>query len=246
MKHAFSLLEMIFAIVIFGVLVGILIKPSLEISRFYANFDEKSRILTQINQALILSEKILQNCLEFTLLNDGFECLLKDSQNLILQRENSLFIGFSGILLKNANGEIYAPKSNLIYDFTYLDNKKNPKNAKGGVLVNQNDLHGTNSDFLSIYALEDGTKHDIKPLDEDSLSGFNEDGFYALIDGKSTIKMQKNELIYSYNPANSTQIYDGILVQDAMKFSINESLDDYELEICALKNELCLKRWIKK
>lgn len=249
LKRAFSLMELILVLVILGVCVVIFAKPLLNIAHFYATSESKGRNLGQINAAFIQIEKILQNCLEFNALNSGFECLSKDSNNLVLQRANSLFIGTSGVLLKDENGSFYAPKSHFIYEFS----GEKGEVLKGGVLVNQNELHGTNADTLMLYELNSRTKHEIKPLGKTMIKFTSGEfgGFYELIDGLLSVKMQGDELIYSYAPIFGAKIYSGVLVKNAAKFSINEENEGFLLEICTFETQktsenLCLKRWIRK
>ena len=111
MKKAFSLFEMLLVLGLVSVCFVLFAKVTMNLSHFYGR--QMSFELANTNASLMIAEKILQNCLEFTPLNQGFECLLKDTQNLILQRQNALFIGSAGVVLRDENSTFYAPKSHF-------------------------------------------------------------------------------------------------------------------------------------
>lgn len=239
MKKAFSLLELIITLGLLGVIFAVFSKPLLSLNRLYTSFAQSPEPST-----LIFIEKILQNCLEFAPKAQGFECLLKDSENIILQRQNALFIGHSGVILRDANATHYAPKSHFFYDIQIQNGKK----IQAGVVPNQKDIHNdTNGDFIYLYDLKERQIHKARVLDESKLSFVGDEfvGFYELIDGQASVELRQDELLYHYSPYQQGARYTGILAQNIKEFHIEKGGDEIIIQICTDKN-LCLKKWVKR
>ncbi len=237
MKKAFSLFEMLVVVSLLGLCFVLFATPLLNLSKAYK---QDSQALINANSALIIIEKILQNCLEFNPLNSGFECLLRDSDNLILHRQNAAFIGHSGLLLKDLNSSLYAPKSNFIY------NTKDSKALNLGVLANYNDLQGDkNNEFLFLYDLRAKKIHKAKVLDREKLMLLDGDftGFYALIEARISLNLEGNKLIYRYTPYLTGTSRKSLLLDGIYSFKISASADEFTLKLC-LSKESCLERWV--
>ncbi len=238
MKKAFSLFEMLLVLGLVSVCFVFFAKVTMNLSHFYGR--QMSFELANTNASLMIAEKILQNCLEFTPLNQGFECLLKDTQNLILQRQNALFIGSAGVVLKDENSTLYAPKSHFRYT---LQNGLKAFNA--GVLTNQNDLQGAkNNEFLYIYDKKERKIHKIKPLDKEKLSIADFTGFYELVEAKVSLILQDNALVYHYTPYITGISRKGVLLENVKKFSISENAGEFALKLCLNAQNSCLEKWI--
>lgn len=239
MKKAFSLFEMLLVLVLLGAIFIIFSKPLLDMTRLYANSK-----LDNISSALIFIDKIAQNCLEFTPTTQGFECLLKDEANLILQRQNSLFIGSSGFIVKDENSSFYAPKSHFSYE---IQNDKG-RGIKVGVLENQKDLHNDkNKDFVYLYALKEKRIYKVKILDNEKVSFMDDEfsGFYEMLDAKIAVKINNNELIYEYSPYPQNISYTGILAQNIKAFELLGNDDEFVFKICSF-DDLCLEKWVQR
>lgn len=238
MKKAFSLFEMLLVLGLVSVCFVLFAKVTMNLSHFYGR--QMSFELANTNASLMIAEKILQNCLEFTPLNQGFECLLKDTQNLILQRQNALFIGSAGVVLKDENSTFYAPKSHFRYT---LQNGLKTFNA--GVLTNQNDLQGAkNNEFLHIYDKKERKIHKIKPLDKEKFSIADFTGFYELVEAKVSLILQDDTLVYHYTPYITGISRKGILLENVKKFSISENVGEFALKLCLNAQNFCLEKWI--
>ncbi len=240
MKKAFSLFEMLLVLGLVSVCFVLFAKVTMNLSHFYGR--QMSFELANTNASLMIAEKILQNCLEFTPLNQGFECLLKDTQNLILQRQNALFIGSAGVVLKDENSTFYAPKSHFRYT---LQNGLKAFNA--GVLTNQNDLQGAkNNEFLHIYDKKERKIHKIKPLDKEKLSIADFTGFYELVEAKVSLILQDDALVYHYTPYITGISRKGVLLENVKKFSISENAGEFALKLCLNAQNSCLEKLIMR
>lgn len=240
MKKAFSLFEMLLVLGLVSVCFVLFAKVTMNLSHFYGR--QMSFELANTNASLMIAEKILQNCLEFTPLNQGFECLLKDTQNLILQRQNALFIGSAGVVLKDENSTFYAPKSHFRYT---LQNGLKAFNA--GVLTNQNDLQGAkNNEFLHIYDKKERKIHKIKPLDKEKLSIADFTGFYELVEAKVSLILQDDALVYHYTPYITGISRKGVLLENVKKFSISENAGEFALKLCLNTQNSCLEKLIMR
>ncbi len=242
MKKAFSLFEMLLVVVLLGVAFVLFAKLLTNLSHFYAKQDGSK--LINANSVLIIVEKILQNCLDFAPLNSGFECVLKDSENLILQRANALFIGSSGVLLKDENSSIYAPKSHFIYS------AKNDKNKafNAGVLENHNDLQGAkNNEFLFFYDLKGKKIHKAKILNAEKIAfvGNEFTGFYTLVEAKISLNLENGTLIYRHTPYLTGVSHKGVLLESAKNFSVNLGTNAFEIALC-LDATSCLEKWVRR
>lgn len=240
MKKAFSLFEMLLVLGLVSVCFVLFAKVTMNLSHFYDR--QMSFDLANTNASLMIAEKILQNCLEFTPLNQGFECLLKDTQNLILQRQNALFIGSAGVVLKDENSTFYAPKSHFRYT---LQNGLKAFNA--GVLTNQNDLQGAkNNEFLHIYDKKERKIHKIKPLNKEKFTFTNDEftGFYELVEAKVSLILQDDALVYHYTPYIMGISRKGVLLENVKKFSISENAGEFALKLCLNAQNSCLEKWI--
>lgn len=239
MKKAFTLFEMLLVLMLLGVIFIIFSKPLLNMTSLYA-----SSKLDNISSALIFIDKIAQNCLEFIATTQGFECLLKDEANLILQRQNSLFIGSSGFIVKDENSSFYAPKSHFSYE---IQNDKG-KSIKVGVLENQKDLHNDkNKDFIYLYALKERRIYKARVLDNEKISFMDDEfsGFYEMLDAKIAVKINNNELIYEYSPYPQNISYTGILAQNIKAFKVSSNDDEFAFTICGF-DDLCLEKWVRR
>lgn len=239
MKKAFSLFELIITLVLLGAIFAVFSKPLLSMTRLYAKPAQSS-----IASTLIFIDKLIQNCLEFTLNARGFECLLKDEANLILQRQNALFIGSSGVILKDENSTFYAPKSH----FSYEIQSTNGKTLKAGVVENQKDMQGTkNRDFLYLYALKERQIYKAQILNETQFAFVGDEftGFYALIDAHISVELRQNELFYHYTPYAQSATHTGILAQNVKEFRVEEKGDELSFTLCANENA-CLTKWVKR
>lgn len=239
MKKAFSLLELIITLGLLGVIFVVFAKPLLSLNRLYANPAQSF-----ISTSLIFAEKILQNCLEFTPNAQGFECLLKDSDNVILQRQNALFIGSAGVILRDANATFYAPKSH----FSYEIQRQNGKKVQAGVAHNQKDIQGkVNSEFLYLYALKERQIHKVRVLGESKLSFEGDEfvGFYELIDGQASVELRQGDLLYHYSPYQQGIRYTSLLAQNVKDFRVEEKGDEISLTICVGEN-FCLTKWVRR
>ncbi len=240
MKKAFSLFEMLLVLGLVSVCFVLFAKVTMNLSHFYGR--QMSFELANTNASLMIAEKILQNCLEFTPLNQGFECLLKDTQNLILQRQNALFIGSAGVVLKDENSTFCAPKSHFRYT---LQNGLKAFNA--GVLTNQNDLQGAkNNEFLHIYDKKERKIHKIKPLDKEKLALADFTGFYELVEAKVSLILQDDTLVYHYTPYITGISRKGVLLENVKKFSISENASEFALKLCLNAQNSCLEKWIMR
>ncbi|TQR60571.1 type II secretion system protein [Campylobacter troglodytis] len=236
MKKAFSLFEMLVVMTMLGLCFVLFATPLLNLGAFYGK--QNSQALINANSTLIIIEKILQRCLEFSPLNSGFECILKDSDNLILHRLNTAFIGHSGVLLKDENSNIYAPKSNFIY------NTKEGLNF--GVLANYNDLQGVkNNEFLFLYDLKDKKIHKARVLDREKLEFLNGEftGFYALIEAKVSLNLENGELIYHHTPYLTGISHSGVLLDGLHSLKISASAGEFTVKLC-LSKENCIQKWV--
>ena len=238
MKKAFSLFEMLVVTALLGLCFVLFATPLLNFGKFYGK--QNSQTLINANSALIIIEKILHRCLEFSPLNSGFECILKDSDNLILHRSNTAFIGHSGVLLKDENLSIYAPKSNFIY------NTKDAKALNFGVLANYNDLQGAkNNEFLFLYDLRDKKIHKARVLDREKIEFLNGEftGFYALIEAKVSLNLENGSLIYRHTPYLTGISHRGVLLENVYDFKISTNADEFAIRLCLAK-ENCLEKWV--
>ena len=236
MKKAFSLFEMLVVTVLLGLCFVLFATPLLNLGVFYSK--QNSQALINANSTLIIIEKILQRCLEFSPLNSGFECILKDSDNLILHRLSTAFIGYSGVLLKDENSSIYAPKSNFIY------NTKEGLNF--GVLANYNDLQGAkNNEFLFLYDLKDKKIHKARVLGRDKLEFLNGEfiDFYSLIEAKVSLNLENGSLIYLHTPYLTGISHRGVLLDGLHSFKISASADEFTVKLC-LSKENCIQKWV--
>lgn len=230
MKKAFSLLEAILSLALFSLLLILFSKPLMSISDFYS----KHKILTHkqvnANLALLFIDKILQDCIELSLSNSGFSCLKRDFDNVLLQRNSQFFIGYSGLLLQDANLSFYSPKSLL------LDKNSNPS-----VLLNQQTLHNFKKDKLLFYSLKDKSLYEAKILDKERILFLKDDfqGFYVLLDAKLTFRLSGKELIYEYEADN--KLFSSILLDEVENFELRKENAMYELKICA--KDFCLSKW---
>lgn len=239
MKKAFSLLELIITLGLLGVIFVVFAKPLLSLNHLYTNPAQNS-----ISTSLIFVEKILQNCLEFTPNAQGFECLLKDSDNVILQHQNTLFIGSAGVILRDANATFYAPKSH----FSYEIQRQNSKKMQAGVAHNQKDIHGAkNADSLYLYALKERQIYKVQVLGKSKLSFGGDEfvGFYELIDGQVSVELRQDELLYHYSPYQQGTRYTSLLAQNVKDFRVEERGDEISLTICAGKKN-CLTKWVRR
>ena len=238
MKKAFSLFEMLVVTALLGLCFVLFATPLLNLGAFYGK--QNSQALINANSTLIIIEKILQRCLEFSPLNSGFECILKDSDNLILHRLNTAFIGHSGVLLKDENSSIYAPKSNFIYSI------KDAKALNFGVLANYNDLQGAkNNEFLFLYDLKDKKIHKVRVLDREKLEFLNGEftGFYALIEAKVSLNLENGLLIYHHTPYLTGISHRGILLDGLHSLKISASAGEFTVKLC-LSKENCIQKWV--
>ena len=238
MKKAFSLFEMLVVTALLGLCFVLFATPLLNFGKFYGK--QNSQALINANSTLIIIEKILHRCLEFSPLNSGFECILKDSDNLILHHSNTAFIGHSGVLLKDENLSIYAPKSNFIYS------TKDAKALNFGVLANYNDLQGAkNNEFLFLYDLKEKKIHKVRVLDREKLAFLNGEftGFYALIEAKISLNLENGELIYRHTPYLTGISHRGVLLENVYDFKISTNADEFAIRLC-LSKENCLEKWV--
>ena len=239
MKKAFSLFELIITLALLGVIFVVFAKPVMNLTRLYTSTSHN-----EFGASLVFIDKILQNCLEFTLTAQGFECLLKDTQNLILQRQNTLFIGNSGVILKDENATLYAPKSHFVYEIQ----SANGKSLKAGVLENQKDTQGVkNGDLLYLYALKERQIYTAQVFDENTIRFVGDEfvGFYELIDARISVGLRQDELLYHYQPYAQSAIYTGVLAHNVKDFRVEQNIDAISLELCASEN-FCLKKWVKR
>lgn len=239
MKKAFSLFELIITLVLLGAIFAVFAKPLLSMTRLYAKPAQNSTAST-----LIFIDKLVQNCLEFRLNARGFECLLKDEVNIILQRQNTLFVGSSGVILKDENSTFYAPKSH----FSYEIQNANGKTLKAGVVENQKDMQGAkNRDFLYLYALKERQIYKAQILNETQLAFVGDEftGFYELIDTHISVELRQNELLYHYAPYAQNATHTGILAQNIKEFRVEENGDELSFTLCANENA-CLTKWMKR
>jgi len=236
MKKAFSFIELVFALSLASLLFLVIFKS------FQAfNHTEKTshNERTKLASNLIFMSKILRNCLEISLLKDEISCLFEDKENIFLMREKSVFLGSSGLVLQNLQGDFYAPKSHFLKKFLKLGKDKN-ETLEIGVLKNEQDLRKRASSLLYLYTKKQIYK--AKPLNEQELSFENANfkGFYRLALARVKFNLKDEKLFYEFQ----------MLEDESFKTLLNDEISSFEarlnapflnLKIC-LKDDFCLEK----
>lgn len=248
MKKAFSLFEFILTLLVFSVLCTLFVYPFMN---FYKqSFQSTQQTQTQINaySSLILIDKILQDCLEFQSQRQGFSCLLESKDELILQRQKSLYIGSSSILLEQNNSTFYAPKSHFIYTYKLITEDKTGLKEnfiKAGVV--QDHLNLYKHDELYFYALKEKQIFTLKALDEQNLA-FTQNsyftGFYKLIGTRVSLVLENENLLLQYLDIHSNKVLSSTLLLNEVKsFSTQEQNKAYTSKLCLKQSPICLEKW---
>ncbi|MBF7049248.1 prepilin-type N-terminal cleavage/methylation domain-containing protein [Campylobacter volucris] len=239
MKQAFSLLELVLSLVIFGIIVYVLTSPSLQIYKRVFEIKNKNSIFFDLNQALLGIEKIYQTCIEFKYDANYFECYMSANDDIFYD-VNLKVLNFSGIVLDREN--FISPNSR----FYFIEN-----GVLNGVLSNYKDLHLAKKqkiypyDFIYIYALNDNKIYKVYIQDKENVNFYGESfsGFYYVVYAFIKIIYEDKKIFFEIKDFENRQ--DRFLFADEIdQFSIDKDQNFIKITLC--KNDDCLSKWMFK
>ncbi|TWO24547.1 type II secretion system protein [Campylobacter insulaenigrae] len=239
MKKAFSLLELVLSLIIFGIIVSILVFPSTQIYKKALDIQNKNNIFLDLNYILLNLEKIYQSCYQFKYDEYSFECYMNASNDIFYDTNLKEF-NFSGVMLNI--GSFISPNSN----FYFIKN-----GVSYGILSNYKDIHSNkkqknySKDYIYLYAL--GSKKIYKAYVNDRenvvFSNGNFEGFYGVVYAYIKINFEKNKIFLDIkdfeNNKNRFLLYENI-----DNFRITKEKNIIKITLC--KQKECLNKWIFK
>lgn len=239
MKQAFSLLELVLSLVIFGIIVYVLTSPSLQIYKRVFEIKNKNSIFFDLNQALLGIEKIYQTCIEFKYDANYFECYMSANDDIFYD-VNLKELNFSGIVLDVGN--FISPNSR----FYFIEN-----GVLNGVLSNYKDLHLAKKqknypyDFIYMYALNDNKIYKVYVQDKENVNFYGESfsGFYYVVYAFIKIIYEDKKIFFEIKDFENRQ--DRFLFADEIdQFGIEKDQNFIKITLC--KNDECLSKWMFK
>ncbi len=239
MKKAFSLLELVLSLIVFGVIVSILMLPSIQIYEKVFDIRNKNNTFLDINQVLLSIEKIYQSCRDFKYDHHSFECYMSAANDIFYDINLEKF-NFSGIMVDM--GKFVSPKSN----FHFIEN-----GISYGILSNYKDIHSNKKqknypkDYLYLYALKDKKIYKTYVNDNESIVFSNEkfEGFYDVVYAYIGINFENNKVFLNIRDFENKQ--NRFLLSDNIdSFNIKKEKNSIKITLC--KQKECLDKWIFK
>lgn len=241
MKKAFFLLELVFVIIISGLIFSFLLRPVSQIFSSFIKTKQINELSYDVNQALILLKTELNLCLDTTINPTSFKCVQK-LDAMFLGENLEKDIGYSGILFKN-NLKYISPKSHfyeLGKDRSSLGVSSDLADFSGYLKRQGYDLWLKNLQNGRIY------KAQASEVNPDSLL-FNTaefSGFYEVIKGEFRIFLDGDELKASLKLPNGFE-KEGVMLKNVKEFTLSKNSDSMDARLCIklLKDQdFCLNR----
>ncbi|KAA6225258.1 MULTISPECIES: type II secretion system protein [unclassified Campylobacter] len=223
MKQAFSLVENILVIVLLGIIFAVIFKPLQESYRLNFTHLKEDSLTIDINLALLFMDKILSNCIDINIENNGFNCLLKDSENLLNLENKKLSLLNSSLLLK-INSHFYIPNAKLSQ---ILENRKK--------LFNDSNQR--------IFALNDDKLITLQVINDNNVSVSSDfNGFFTPILAKINFSLENDDLIYNIYPniTDESLKQSAILAKNISEFKLSYNTNFYSLKLCV--KDFCLEK----
>ncbi|AJC86402.1 type II secretion system protein [Campylobacter sp. RM16704] len=241
MKRTFSLIELVFSVVILGVLFILLSSPVVQIYQYSFKSKKTNGIFFDLNQALLSIEKIYQSCVDLKYTNNSFECYLSANDDIFYDTSLKK-LNFSGIILEN-DKMFFSPKSN----FYTIEN-----GISKGIFSNYKDMHSIKkqkiypSDFLYIYSLKESKIYKFKINNEDKVSFIDEKkftGLYSVIYAYVKIYFKNGSIFIQIDDLNYHK-NDFLLIKDVSRFEIAKENEILSVKLCEENQKECLTKWI--
>ncbi len=226
MKKAFTLLELTLSCVIFALLLTLVSKTLKESHYFNLRALKNQQMLSDLNVALLQTEKILSNCLKIQISSKSSTCLLRDDENILdLDSYNRAYLMNSTLILDN-NTSLYSPKSRFLK-----------------ILQNRKDLYKDNEKKL--YVLVQNELKSLKILNNEELKA-DFVGTFLPLEAKLDLILKDKKLLYELRPKieNDSLKQSGVLAYDVSVFELHNKAGDFILKLCMQKEnlELCLQK----
>ncbi|MBZ7935904.1 hypothetical protein H2279_04530 [Campylobacter sp. B0100352/1] len=219
MKKAFTLFEFIIALLLAGTILAILSKPLWEFYQLNNKNLKSKELATNTHLTLLKIEKLLQSCIDISLVDEySIHCFLKDDL-LILENKKTRLLN-SALILKN-NATLYSPKSDLQ---TQLQNRK-------ALYKDEQNI---------VYGLHNHQIQKIFILSENNLSS-SFIGDFIPISAELNLIFKDNQIHYEIKPKFNDKLKQkAILAENISFFKIQNS----KLKICMKnqKQEYCLEK----
>ena len=220
MKKAFTLFELIISLIIFSILITILFKPMINLNNQYINTKEKSFDFYDINQAIMLIDKLLKDGIDFKVIDNNIKFFLIDYNSILIKNEQNLSIALSPFIYKDDNYKILTYSKDIMDDYKYLNKK-----------------------YIDVYSFELKKISKIQINKNNDIYFLNEKfkGNFLPILAKILIYKNNNNLYIKYC-YNLKECKESILIKDIDIFDV-ELFEKYFLfYIC--KNSNCIKKRI--
>ncbi|TQR34547.1 hypothetical protein DMB92_00860 [Campylobacter sp. MIT 99-7217] len=221
MKKAFSLFECLLALVISSLLIGIIFILFKNLFYFTNSQEKFINAFQNANITLIQIDKILQNCLKESINFQDLSCFLEDRVNLLMQKNQNIFIANSSLILKN-HTDFYVPKAKLLQ-----------------ILKNHQDLYGFKNNTLLFYSLSKKQIYELSVIDDENISFNNAsfEGFFKLIEARIHFFIQDEKLYYELEPhLKSSLKQKTLLINGVQSFEILKQNDYLIIKLCLFEN----------
>ncbi|MGH2266861.1 hypothetical protein [Campylobacter taeniopygiae] len=219
MKKAFTLFEFIIALLLAGTILAILSKPLWEFYQLNNQNLKSKELATNTHLTLLKIEKLLQSCIDISLVDEySIHCFLKDDL-LILENKETRLLN-SALILKN-NATLYSPKSDLQ---TQLQNRKALYKDEQNIIYGLYN-HQIQKIFISL---------------ENNLSSSFIGSFIPISAGLNLI-FKDNQIYYEIKPRFNDELKQKAILAENISFF---KMQNSKLKICIKnqKQEYCLEK----
>ncbi|MBZ7953578.1 hypothetical protein H2278_01755 [Campylobacter sp. W0018] len=219
MKKAFTLFEFIIALLLSGTILAILSKLLWEFYQLNNKNLKSKELATNTHLTLLKIEKLLQSCIDISLVDEySIHCFLKDNL-LILENKETRLLN-SALILKN-NATLYSPKSDLQ---TQLQNRKALYKDEQNIIYGLYN-HQIQKIFISL---------------ENNLSSSFIGSFIPISAGLNLI-FKDNQIYYEIKPRFNDELKQKAILAENISFF---KMQNSKLKICIKnqKQEYCLEK----
>lgn len=226
MKKAFSLLEMIMALVIFTLLLAILSKPLGEFYRYHFKSLKENSLYLDLNTALLHIDKILSHCEKIEPIAKGLTCLFRDDENILNLDDKARLILQNSMLILEKNSHFYLPNSRLD---ELLKSRK--------ALFNDIDK--------TLYFYANNQIQSFEVLNENNIS-LNQDftGFFIPIQARIELLLQNEKIHYIIYPkiTHDALKQESIIAENIGAFELMQKQNTNYLKLCLKEQDLCFEK----